>query len=536
MPDDPRADLEAEVAHLRAEVAALKAERLLSLRVLERAPVAIEVYDADGVAVWLNQAQIDFLGLPNAEVAIGKFNVLTDPVSIEQGLAATYQAVYDGVVVHQPEMQVDLQAFASRWQSSSRQPWFEQLIIPVMSDDGAVEGVVAFIHEVTERKEAEQAILATQRQESIGLLAGGIAHDFNNLLTAILGNASAARRQSAPPIVEEHLREIEQASERASVLTRQLLAYAGKAQYVRRVLDLTGLVRAIAELMRSIAGPTTIRFELDDDCWVEADEAQLQQVVMNLLTNAVEAIPKELPGTVVIGTTTLDADAAYLSRTFGAPDLAPGRYAVLEVSDSGHGMSPELVARIFDPFFTTKETGHGLGLAGVLGIVRGHGGAIRVYSEPDKGTTVKVLLPCTDVAPEAEVSAERPQGDETATVLVIEDQAQIRRLAGTILTRKGHRVLLAEDGERGLEQFLAHRDEIGVVLLDLTLPKMDGGEVFRQMRLAKPDVVVLLTSGYNAQDTVTRFAGKGLAGFLPKPYSASALTDAIARLLGKPQA
>jgi CheY-like chemotaxis protein len=263
---------------------------------------------------------------------------------------------------------------------------------------------------------------------------------------------------------------------------------------------------------------------------VEADPAQVRQVVMNLITNASDAIGDE-PGVITVATGVSECDRAYLGQTYLDEDLPEGEYVFVEVSDTGCGMDAETQSRIFDPFYTTKFTGRGLGMAAVLGILRGHRGAIRVYSEPERGTIVKILFPASDRA--ARALPDEPRREEhwsaSGTVLVVDDEETVRKLADKALRSAGFTVLLAKDGHEAIDLYGEHQEEIVAVLLDLTMPGMGGEETFQELRRLSPDVAVVLSSGYNEQEVTNRFAGQGLAAFIQKPYRVG---DLLAKLRG----
>jgi two-component system cell cycle sensor histidine kinase/response regulator CckA len=534
--DAELAALRAEVERLRVENEELRHDRLISLGLFEHAPVAIEVFDEQGYALWLNQAQVDFFGLPGPEVVVGTFNCLSDPQIEAQGFTPYFERAYAGEIVKLPELQIDLAAYQSRWQSTSRKPWFEGLLIPLEDADGRIVGVASFTREITKAKEIEAALLAAQRHESLGLLAGGLAHDFNNLLTAIMGNASVAQLHDLSRAeIDAHLEQIVKATEHASLLTRQLLAYAGKGRFRQTNIELGALVRDMTHILRVIvSNKISIRIDSEGEHWVSADEVQVQQVVMNLITNAAEAIGDDANGTIAIQLTRVEADHDYLERAFGADELEPGRYVCIEVSDSGCGMDETTRERLFDPFFTTMDRGHGLGMAAILGIVRGHHGAIRIYSVVGEGTTIKVLLP--ELPREQVHSRQEPvpqpgEAPDRLRILVADDESFIRLLAERVLEREGHEIVSVADGAAAVETFAKDPESYDLVLLDMSMPKLSGPEVFRELRRIDPKVRVLLTSGYNEQETVSRFAGKRIAGFLQKPYRAQDLRLAIERLV-----
>jgi PAS domain S-box-containing protein len=399
---------------------------------------------------------------------------------------------------------------------------------------GDVQGTLQINSDVTERLRIEEQLRHTQKLESLGVLAGGVAHDFNNLLTGILGNASLALE--GVPVhhpQRQFLEEVMRASERAADLTRQLLAYAGKGRFVMRTIDLSALVRDIGGLLQtSIAKTVQLRFQLDNRLpGIDADPGQLQQIVMNLVINGAEAIGPE-GGTVLVITAAQEVDDAYIATMSSAGELLrPGRYIILEVHDTGCGIEPETLARMFDPFFTTKFAGRGLGLSAVLGIVRSHKGAIKVYSKPGQGATVKVLLPASSNPVTAAPPAFSGQLGGTGTILVVDDEDVVRQTARHTLQRYGYQVVLASDGAEAVECYRGRPDAISLVLLDLTMPVMSGEETLGHLQTVNPRVRVLLTSGYNEIEAVQRFAGKGLAGFIQKPYTASALAQKVKALI-----
>lgn len=403
-------------------------------------------------------------------------------------------------------------------------------ISPIRDAHGHIIGASHVARNITDRKRLDEQFRHAQKLESLGVLAGGVAHDFNNLLTGILGNTSLAlevlsTNNPARPI----LRDVLNASERAALLTRQLLAYAGKGRFVIEPINLSGLVREISSLIQTSIANVQLRLELREELpLVLADASQIQQVVMNLVINGAEAIGQDKNGTVLVTTGVQDVDERYLLTTLGEKAvLSPGLYVTLEVHDTGCGMDQATLARIFDPFFTTKFTGRGLGLSAVQGIVRGHKGAIKVYSQPGKGTTFKVFLPVTEQPARSSPVVPAVMNGGGELVLVVDDEEIIRRTAKSMLERHGYTVVVAEDGQRGLEIFRIVYDKVAAVLLDMTMPVLGGEETFSRLKEIRPDVKVLLSSGYNESEAIRRFTGKGLAGFIQKPYSSTALVRKI---------
>lgn len=390
-----------------------------------------------------------------------------------------------------------------------------------------------------DRIDLERQILQTQKLESLGVLAGGIAHDFNNILMAILGHADLAL-DDLPPLspARDSIGEIEKAARRAADLCRQMLAYSGRGRFVIERIDLSDLVDEMVHLLRtSITKKALLNLNIEKNLPpLMADATQMRQVLMNLVINASEAIG-DRSGVITISTGAMDCTSDYLTETYLDENLAPGLYVWLEVSDTGCGMDRETQSRIFEPFFTTKFTGRGLGMAAVLGIVRGHKGALKVYSEPNKGTTFKVLFP---VGEEAVLVTREPGEVDQAEwrgeglLLLADDEETIRALGKRMLERLGFTVITAADGREAVEIYRERGDEIRAVLLDLTMPHMDGEEAFRALRQIDPGVRVVLSSGYTEHDIVSRFAGKGLAGFMPKPYTMQGLRERL-RIVFEPE-
>jgi len=405
--------------------------------------------------------------------------------------------------------------------------------------------------DITERKLTEESRLSLERQvqhaqklESLGVLAGGIAHDFNNLLMAVLGNAELALDELSPHApARDNIQDIEKAAKRAAELTKQMLAYSGKGRFVIEPIDLGELVDEMSHLLEiSISKKAVLKYNFADNLpKIDGDATQIRQIVMNLITNASEAIGDK-SGVIALSTGAMHCDRAYLDEINEAvstgldESLPEGIYVYLEAADTGCGMDKETVEKVFDPFFTTKFTGRGLGMSATLGIVRGHKGTIKIYSEVGKGTTFKVLFPASGLSGEGAAILERDEGvakdwQGKGTVLIVDDEETVCVVGKQMLQRAGFDVLIARDGRKGVDVFREHADEIVCVLLDLTMPHMDGEEAFREMRRIRSDVKVILCSGYNMQDATQRFAGKGLADFLQKPYSVDGLMKKLLAIL-----
>ncbi|MBT3217982.1 MAG: PAS domain S-box protein [Proteobacteria bacterium] len=395
--------------------------------------------------------------------------------------------------------------------------------------------------DITKRKrlERESTRLKSQFQqaqklESLGILAGGIAHDFNNLLMGILGNAGLAlvRLESHSP-GREYIETIETTAIRAAELTNQMLAYSGRGKFVVQLVELSALVKEMGHLLDTVI---TKKALIKYDCSVlpalEADPSQLRQIVLNLITNASDALGDE-DGFISVRTGIQTVTPDYLAEADVHLEISEGTYAYLEVSDTGCGMDDVTKKKIFDPFFSTKFAGRGLGLAAVLGIVRGHKGGITVESAPSKGTTVSVFLPTTDSpAPPPSLPPE-PLAYclGTATILVADDDGIVRATVADILTSAGFKVRLATDGQHCLEVFSTYADEIAVVLLDMTMPRMSGAETLVHLKKIRPDVRVVLSSGYTEQEVMETLNQNEVTGFIQKPYRRGTLLEMMGTIL-----
>ncbi len=415
---------------------------------------------------------------------------------------------------------------------------------PMWDSNGTFIGTLAVLLDMTariraeeERRELEAQVQHAEKLKSLGVMAGGIAHDFNNLLASILGNSEIALSDLPPDSeLRAPIDDILQAAQRAADLTKQMLAYSGKSRIATEEVDLSKLVGGLRALLQSIvAKKVVLELDLDDELpGIDVDPTQLRQVVMNLVANASEAITAR-SGKVVVSTSVERGDRGLRTRRDNAAGRSDALCVALTVSDTGTGMDADTRTRMFEPFFTTKFPGRGLGLASVHGIVRAHGGAIDVETTPGQGTVVRVCLPA--LAHAARTSpAPAPKADDwrgSGTVLIVDDEAVVRRAADRMVRRLGFASLTARDGAEALEIYEAYRDEVVLVLLDLAMPVMDGEEAFRKLRCIREDLPVLLSSGYGEDHAASRFAGQGLSGFIQKPYRLAALRAKIRDALGE---
>jgi len=485
---------------------------------------------------YVNRTVQDLYGYSREEVLGRSPDILNAEPDAERIQNDIYQAVSSGRVWRGEH--------SNRRKDGSTFPC-GMVIFPLADEQGNVFAYASIQRDVTERRRAEEErrkleaqMQHAQKLESLGVLAGGIAHDFNNLLAVIQGNADLAMLDASDePAVRVSLDEIRKASTRAAELTHQMLAYSGRGKFVVEPVDLSRVVEDMAHLLGvSISKKITMEYDLGGNLpAVEADATQIRQVVMNLITNASEAIDDQV-GTITLTTGAMEADRAFLAEAYFDDQLPEGRYTFFQVSDTGCGMGQEVRARLFDPFFSTKFTGRGLGLTAVLGIVRAHHGAIRIDSEVGKGTMFRVLFPCgrpgaEDAAAAAEAAESPATWRGSGTVLVVDDDEAVRAMAGRMLGQAGFAALTACNGREAVEVFGEHAEEVAAVLLDLSMPEMGGEETFDAIRTIRPDVPVLLCSGYTEEDAAARFSEKGLSGFLHKPFEFEAMISHLRRIL-----
>ncbi len=515
-----------ELAERRKSDEALRESQDLFSAFLENIPAAVFVQDLQGRTRYANQAYRDLAG----HEAIGRN--ARELLAPSHGEASVSPPTLRGRSVALDETIPD---------GNGRARIFDTRMFVV--DRAGKEPLLGCIsvdstarhHAERERLVFERRMQQTQKLESLGVLAGGIAHDFNNLLMVILGNADLAlAKSSSESPVRDFIRNIDMAAQRAADLANQMLAYSGKGHFVVERINLSRLVEEMGHLLGSVIPKhVTVHYRLAGDLPpVEADATQIRQVVMNLITNASDALGGR-EGVITVATGVSEIGPPGPAPGFSDPPLRQGTYAFVEVADTGSGMDAATQARIFDPFFTTKHTGRGLGLASVLGIVRGHNGEIRVSSTPGRGTTFTVLLP---VAPAGQPLAASPgvrQAPGPAavgsrrTILIVDDEEHVLQTTRAILEDCGYSVVTAADGAEAVEVFRDRVGQFSAVVLDMNMPHMDGAEAFRQMHRIAPGVPVILTSGLDEQETVSQFTGTGLAAFIQKPFRMKALIQKL---------
>jgi two-component system cell cycle sensor histidine kinase/response regulator CckA len=395
--------------------------------------------------------------------------------------------------------------------------------------DGSPRGFVALAVDVTEQKKLDEQMRQSQKLESIGLLAGGIAHDFNNLLTGVIGNASLLATEDVSQEFRECLEQVVKAGERGADLTKQLLAYAGKGQFYIQPVNVSAVIRALLPLIRtSLSAKAEMELNVDDALpAIQSDRSQIEQVIMNLVINAGEALG-DRAGRITVRTWAQELNPS----TASALGLRPGSYSCLEVADTGCGMDDQTRARIFEPFFTTKFTGRGLGLAAVHGIMRSCNGGIHVESHQGRGTRFTVFFPATAEAAVDETGcAPALPPKASGLVLVVDDEDMVRSIASAALRRFGYTVITAVNGREAVERFREAADRIDAVLLDIKMPVMDGHEALKELKRIRPDVRVLISSGFSESEAHEAFKGQGVAGFVQKPYRAPVLAEAVQQVI-----
>jgi len=511
---------------------ALRASEAMNRLLVEGSGAGIAFFDPGGTVLHVNAIGASLAGGTPAEFVGRRLREVRSPLDlpvIEARLEAVVRTGVPGEYEDKVRMPGGTRWFLSKWQ-------------PLRDREGHLTGVQLIALDVTARKQSEERertlaekLQQTQKLESLGVLAGGIAHDFNNLLSGILGNADLAALELPPGSpARQPLEQVLAGAHRAADLTRQMLAYSGRGRFVVERVHLPQLVREMGSLLEvSISKRNVLRYEFAESVpAVEVDIAQVRQVVMNLILNAAEAIG-DASGVIAVRIGATHAEPGDLADYVLGETLQAGTFVWIEVADSGCGMTPEVQRRIFEPFFSTKFAGRGLGLSAVLGIVRGHRGALRITSEPGHGTTFRILLPAVAGGPAPD--ARRPSGPTawkaSGTVLVVDDEETVLATSRRMLERMGFQVLAAGGGRRAIHLLEEHGGAVRAILLDLTMPDMDGQQACLAIRQRWTEVPIVITSGYTEHEVMPRFEGQRAVDFLQKPFGYEGLLELMRKVL-----
>ncbi len=489
-------------------------------------PSGLFLMDADGEVVFANPRACAILGASERDLLGSGFLAYLHPDDRARAIERVAERLLQG-----DENGNDYRLA----RPDGEEAWIRVWSSPTRSPAGEVTGLAGAIEDITKLRAQEQAARAleqrlerTQRLESLGLLAGGIAHDFNNMLMGIVGNATIAQ-MDVPEGSEaaQALSDLVLAAERATELTAQLLAYAGRGRRAEGAADIGGVVEESLTLLRTTL-PSRAQVKLSLDLHappVAGDATRLRQVVMNLISNAVDALG-EGGGEIAVRTSVESVDAARKAALHVDGGLPTGEHVVLEIRDTGCGMSAATLARIFDPFFTTKKKGRGLGLAATIGTIRAHEAGLEVETAPGAGTAFRVILKSTDRPVPTAPRPQRVSIDGSGAILVVDDDSAVRDVTRRLLSRNGFEVLEAADGEAGIARLAEAAGRVRCVLLDLTMPGIEANETVRRMRTVDPTVPVVVMSGHSERMVASQCAGVRVSGILHKPFDLSALLEA----------
>ncbi|QWV97989.1 response regulator [Geomonas nitrogeniifigens] len=494
-------------------------------------PDLIFITDTQHTITRANRAMADRLGLRPSQIPGRKCYELFHEIGDVPGTCPFLKLLEEGEAANVEMEEQHLGGF------------FEISVSPLYNEFGEITACVHVARDVTERKKAEEYRLAleqqlqqTQRLESLGVLSGGIAHDFNNILTIILGHCAMART-AQPEEVQKHLEQIEQAGNRAADLCRQMLNYAGKSPLLQTEIDLDVQVREVVSMLQpGFKKKVSLRYQLEPGVpLIKGDQGQVQQIIMNLVVNAVEAIG-DRKGTVAISLARHTVPPGQAGHDVFGNAIAPGSYVCLEVSDDGCGMSEETRQRIFEPFFSTKFTGRGLGMSATMGIIRSHNGALQLSSVLGEGSRFRIFFPTTPAAcprVEAELAPEPPRHSQQrleGTVLLVDDEPELRLVGTVLLNGLGLSVITACNGREALEIYHERSGEIDLVLMDLTMPEMDGVEAYQELRTKTASLPILFCSGYGKKEVSPFIDRDPHAAFLAKPYNSEQMRNMLRKL------
>lgn len=535
MVEDRTNELSTANERLQAEIAerqlAEEAMRMLE-RAVEQSIDGIAVADLDGGMQFINEAWANMHGYEVFELLGYDLEIFHTPRQMTEQVQPLMETVREQGA-HEAEVE-------HRRRGGGTFPTWQTATFLQDADGGPV-GYVFIARDLTERRKQEEErrrletkVQQAEKLESLASLAGGIAHDYNNILTGVLGNVGLALHEVTQDTdLRQRLRQIEASAERAAELTDQLLAYSGEEQAAGRELAVNELIEARRGALQSLLGEARLELHLKRDLPpIQGDPDQIYQAITNLLANATDSLDTAESGLVMLRTSVVNAKRSTFEGAVLDADTREGRYVLVEVSDTGRGMDETTRDRMFEPFFSTKESGRGMGLAAVLGIVRAHRGAIKVFSRAGRGTTVEMLFPAIEeLAPRVVDSAAYPSWEAFGIALVVDDEQLVRDVAAKVLQRQGFQVLTAANGREALDVLESRQGEIRLVLLDLTMPEMDGETVVREMRRFESDAKVLLMSGYREQSATQGLDGGQIAGFLHKPFRPNELVRKVQEIL-----
>lgn len=500
--------------------------------IFERSTVGKSLTELNGTLLHVNKAFADMLGYTIEEIQQLDVAQITHPDDV----AKSYECIRTLMEGEQATYRLEKRYI----HKSGTIVWADVSTTMLYDEQGAPLHLITSILDITQSKRAEEAKLQLEKQflhaqklESLGVLAGGIAHDFNNILTVIICNCSLL--QQRPLMALEILPEIEIAAQRAADLCRQMLIYAGKAQPVPTKIDMKTLVGEMVSMLKAIIKENVVIAPdySSDIPAIIADASQIRQVIMNLIINASEAIG-EKQGEIFVSLVNRFIQPEQAETDHLGKIIPTGQYICIQITDSGCGMDEETRLRIFEPFYTTKFTGRGLGMSAVLGIITAHKGALQFTSQPGQGSTFKVYLPVLssdtvgdNILPYVPLTPWQGSG----TVLLVEDEPQIRMVAKNLIKALGFSVIEAANGQEALELYQKNAKYISVVLTDVGMPVMGGYTLIRELKLANPELSIIISSGFGNLDVSSRIVAGEIAGFLNKPYSFDQLREVLKKVV-----
>ncbi len=529
--------LQAEIL-VKQKTAELQESEELYRTLIELSPDSVFLVDLSGNIQTVNKKGKELLGFSqndqilkhNFKSFIDNENLLTYEIYVEETINHRSTEMFELLLNRADHSQIPIEIGIAVWIDSQNR--VKALIYTIRDISQRLNAEI-------ERLELERKMLHTQKLESLGVMAGGIAHDFNNLLMAIIGNLDIVRPLiSDNPPLSDKINKALSASKRAVDLTKQMLAYSGKGQFVIKAVNLSQLMKDNSEILKAAINKNVV-FEVDLSDNIpstKADIGQCQQIIMNLITNASEAIGDN-SGKLILRTGVMSCDENYLSKSKLEIKCYPGKYVWIEVTDNGCGMDIYTMNRMFEPFYTTKFTGRGLGMSAVLGIVKAHKGAVIIDSEPGVGTVIRILFPAMTDEEEKEYIDSKPEEEPIdkkliaeGYVLVVDDEDMVREICKDMLTILGYKVLVASDAEEAVQVYKEYPHQIMCVLMDLMMPGKDVVEGFNEIIEFDNNAKIILSSGYNEYEAMKQFNQKGLSGFIEKPYQLAKLKKIFLQL------